>query len=144
MRFFGLLFVVLFGCPAFAVNMQIKACQQTSSQFYVVGFQNTQDYADDQVGFCKYGNAIIGSEAMMNIVYGHTTSMAIDAFNQTKHIPATDCGTATELSGYDLDDQHSVTVCKFSDYSYIEKTTLVKGYFAFENTKLVEALKIRF
>lgn len=144
MKLFLLLVVALFGHVAFATNMQIRACQLTASQFYIVGFQNTEDYADDQVGFCRYGSALIGSEAMMDKVFNHKISLAVKAFSLTQQTPTTDCGPATEISGYDLDDQHTITVCKYSDYSYIEKTTLINGYLAPENAKLVKALHLQF
>jgi hypothetical protein len=128
------LFIFAVSIPSFASNPLIHACNLTGGAFHVLQID------DDQVGFCKYGPALIDSLSVLEITSDQRTSTAAKLALSA----GSDCADSGDfVSAQDLEGV-PFSICRFSDGSSLEIKTLQSGADSSSNAKLVHALKMRF
>ncbi len=133
MKWISLLTLVI-SVQSFASNPLIHACNQTGGQFHAL------QIGDDQVGFCKYGSALIDSLSVLDITSGQRTSTAAAlALSE-----GSDCADSGEFLAVQDLEGIAFSICRFDDGSAIEVNTLQSGANSSGNAKLVHALKMRF
>jgi len=112
-----------------ALNPQIQVCNQLNGQYFVANSEN------DQLGFCRFGQAFIGTLDLLN----SNKSKALQNYvNGT--MSCSENGTAETLMTPEGD---SVEVCHFQGNSFIGLKTLENGKSDETNQQLNTALKIK-
>lgn len=133
------LFILSFS--SYAANPQIRVCNSTASQFWVV------DAASgwfSSVGFCKFDNsAMIGSISMMKYLFHNELTDAAKAYISTKQGLVSSCYDAGATKLITVDSNHTKRdVCFFQDdHSFIEKETLLNGWNSVSNRNLSNIIK---
>lgn len=128
-------FVFVFSIQALAQNPLIHYCNLTSGTFHAIEIDG------DQVGYCRYGSAMIDALSILETTTGQRQSQASSQ--------ALGSGASCEdvggqvLNGTDLEG-HSFSICRFDDASSLQTSTLAGGSGAAENAGLVQALQTRF
>ncbi len=114
-----------------ANNVQRRACLTNNSIWWILDITEPKK---DRVGFCKWGEAMVGSNSMVKYYYHSTDTMAVNAFYQSQNTKFDSCfsALAEEVVGDDSNDVN-YNLCVFPDYSFIRKSTLLKGWYASEN-----------
>lgn len=120
---------------ALAQNPLIRVCNTTGGQFHEIYF------SDDQVGFCQYELAMIDSETMLQSASFGVPSLAVEALFSSSDTCALADGDLKQ--GVDATNAQFY-FCEFRDGSMIELSTLKAGSDSPSNSKLVDALSIRF
>lgn len=117
-----------------ANNVQRRACLTNNSIWWNL---DITEPTEDNVGFCKWGEAMVGSISMVHYYYNQTHAMAMSAFYQTKNQIYTSCEAASAQETLGTDSNAATyKLCVFPDYSFIRKSTLRKGWYAAENVDL--------
>ena len=135
-------FLVLLSTSAFANNPQIRVCNITTGYFWSLDISAP---IDNNIGFCKYGEALIGSITQMKFFFDHEETEAMNAFQSTKIQDLVSCemAGAVEMTSDRDDNGVEYRLCFFkSDFSFISKKTLIEGWDSPFNSKLVKALSI--
>lgn len=128
------LFVIVFASSmAFAVqkNPLIRTCNILQGEFVVANSSN------DQIGFCRFGKAMVGALDLMLFNNKETITQSINNYmkNQTSCEPQGTIETMIIAGGGD-----SLQICTYPDGSLIELGTLIKGSNSADNSKLNTAL----
>lgn len=135
--FFSLIFIGLTPLHA-QQNPQIRHCHALNGEFFVA------DSDADQFGFCKFGQAIIGTVDLLRYLDDGSEDgtdnradvLSIQAF--TNNVQA--CEPYGQLLQIKKPQGASLSVCQFTDGSLIEINTLLLGRHSEKNCKLSEAL----
>lgn len=119
-------------------NPQMRTCRINLGQFWTLNIETPKN---DSIGFCRYGTEMIDSVSFMNYAFYNSASNSMDAFFDTEDMAHDSCSDV----GADLisakDSYNSETeLCVFSDYSFIKKSTLIKGWNHPDNQNLTSAL----
>lgn len=112
-------------------NPQIRICRQAG------GYFNAHYIANDNVGFCSFGSALIGANDLVLVQQGLRTA-AVSTFLNNLGESIASC---TEVGASDnVSPTISEIVCRFSDDSWISLETLSAGLHSPSNSQLVHAL----
>lgn len=137
MKSLNLLSACVLSCLPFTtqaqVNPQIRVCNYTEGQFLVANSEQ------DQFGFCKYGESIIGTIDLLNYQEKRFPIQAL----QTYFDGIRSCEPYGQTVLLDIPFDRSsakLSVCAFADGSKIGSETLKAGHNAPENKKLNDAL----
>ena len=125
------IFVLIFisALAAYATNNpQIRACNVTGGQFFSV-FTEEQD----QLGLCRYGEALIGSIDILN--KDETVTLSIENYRAGIR----DCETFN-LTLLKTFNGEYILACRYNDGSVIDIETLKTGYTNERNDLLNKAL----
>jgi hypothetical protein len=119
-------------------NPQMRTCRMNLGQFWTL---NIEVPKMDNIGFCRYGIEMIDSISFMNYAFNNSVSKSLDAFLDTEDMAHDSCSDAgadliTGKDSYNSDTE----LCVFSDYSFIKKSTLIKGWNHPHNIDLTSAL----
>lgn len=128
--FFAL--VTLFASLTFAIqkNPQIRNCVIAGGEFIVA---NTHK---DQIGLCRFDKALIGA---LDFMYFNTKeSIPLSVNSYMKDLKS--CESNGEIETIIILGGESLQTCAYSDGSYIELGTLIKGQGSADNQKLNEVL----
>ncbi len=118
-----------------SLNPQIRACRITNAIF------TTLDTNNDNVGFCNYQTAVIGSISILRMLDGDVSS-AVQAYIDTQESSYSNCEAAgAQTLSSKQNNRASYTLCRFNDGSYIELETLKSGYFANSNNRLTKVIE---
>jgi len=135
-------FLVLISVSAFATNPQIRVCNITTGYFWSLDISGP---IDNNIGFCKYNESLIGSITQMKYFFDHEETKAMNAFQSTKiqNIDSCEMAGAIEIISDRDDNGIEYSLCFFrSDFSFISKKSLTEGWASPFNEKLVKALSI--
>ncbi len=126
--------VIIFSLNAFSIqkNPQIRLCNNLEGQFLVA---NT---ANDQVGLCQLGSAIIGAKDLVLFKDESTMAQSIQAYADD----ARSCAPYGQLQTIQVLEGAVLEVCSFEDGSVILNTTLEAGKASAFNQKLNQALEL--
>ena len=128
-----LIFVTLISSSGFATqkNPQIRTCNSSGGEFVSVAT------ATDQVGFCQFDKALIGSLDLMLFNNKEAIVQSVDMYmkNQTSCDNSARVQTVTVVGA-----SETFKVCAYADGSFIELNTLTKGPNSSENQKLNQVL----
>lgn len=124
-----LIFIVFTSSLAFAVqkNPLIRTCNNLEGEFVAANSHN------DQIGFCRFGKAVVGALDLMLFNNKETITQSISTYmkNQTACEPQGKIETMIVVGTGD-----SLQICVYPDGSFIELGTLIKGSGSADNTKL--------
>ncbi len=118
---------MMFASSAFAANNNplMRACRIEAGQFWILKTE-----ANAELVMCYFNNAGIGAFSLFQFKSNQGVSKAIQAYKTRKSSAARGgvCGSfgATLVQGSDTEGQ-TFNVCRFSDESLIEETTLWLG-----------------
>lgn len=112
-----------------AQNPQIQICNQLNGQYFVANSEN------DQLGFCRFGQAFIGT---LDLLDTHKSKALENYINSSTS--CSENGTEETLTTPEGD---SVDVCHFKGNSFIGLQTLENGKSDESNQQLNSALKIK-
>ena len=132
-RFFNLILVLSslsLSQFTFANNPQIQVCENKSGSFFVARSQN------DEIGFCRFGQAFIGALDILHLTQQHQITQAVQDYKSGKTSCQGDEATLTTPEG------DEIQVCQFTDYSFISLDTLKAGLDNSINKKLNKALRL--
>lgn len=134
MKKYFFLSLIAFSCSiAFSAqkNPQIRTCNILGGEFVVAASHN------DQIGFCQFGNALVGALDLTLFNNNEAISQSISSYikSQTSCEPTGRIETLILVGG-----SKSLQTCVYSDGSRIELGTLIKGSSSADNDKLNEAL----
>lgn len=127
MRVLLLALSMMFASSAFAANNNpwMRACRIEAGQFWVLKTESNSELV-----MCFFNNAAIGAEALFLFKSNQGVSKSIQAYKNRKSSGARGgvCGSfgATLVQGSDAEGQE-FNICRFSDGSVIEETTLWLG-----------------
>lgn len=126
--------VILFTTSmAFAVqkNPLIRTCHILEGEFVVATTHN------DQVGFCRFGKAIVGALDLMLFNNKETITQSINSYMKDQN----SCDQQGKIETVIVaGGGTSLQICTFPDGSMIELGTLIKGTNSTDNSKLNTAL----
>ena len=118
--------IIFAGVSSFAANNNpwMRACRIEAGQFWVL------KAGSEEYSMCFFGESAVGAEALFQFKSKSATPEAVVAYKNRNASSARGgiCGSfdAEVLQGKDTDGQ-TFNVCKFSDGSLIEETTLWLG-----------------
>ena len=110
-------------------NPQMRACRVTGGQFTTV----LTDM--DQLGMCRYGQALVGSIDILNKDDSELAPLSIENYRDG----ILDC-EAFNLTSVRTSDGKLIQVCRYNDGSIIDLVTLSRGRYDFRNQLLNKAL----
>jgi hypothetical protein len=128
------------GTSAWAANNNpwMRACRIDQGQFWVLNVGNHNDLA-----LCFFGNSGVGAEALFLFKTNAGVPLAIQAYKNRNSSPTGGgvCGSfgADLVQGKDSEGQ-TFNICRFSDQSLIEETTLWMGPGSVDSADLDKAL----
>lgn len=130
--------IVLMNTAFASRNPQQRTCRTNGAIFW--SYQITEPSYDD-VGFCKYGSAILGSISLMKFFHEGISTKAVAAFYKTQRTRIQSCDQvgAQQINSIDSNDDEKL-LCLFNDYSFIGKETLTNGWTHISNDALTNAL----
>lgn len=118
-------------------NPLIRVCRLEEGHFWVLQAGN------NDIPLCFFGKAALGAEALLLFKTTEGSTEALKAYNDRNSSAPRGgvCGSfdADVVEGLDSDGQ-TFNVCRFSDSSYIEETTLWLGPGHSSNAALDKAL----
>ena len=112
-----------------ALNPQIQICNQLNGQYFVANSEN------DQLGFCRFGQAFIGTLDLLDL---HKSKAFENYINET-----TSCSTNGTEETLTTPEGDSIEVCHFKSNSFIGLKTLENGKSNESNQQLNTALRIK-
>ncbi|MGZ3725000.1 MAG: hypothetical protein ACXWQQ_04340 [Pseudobdellovibrio sp.] len=131
MKLMSVVFIILSASlTSFAVgNPQIRACVASGGEFMTV---NTDD---DQLGMCRYSQALIGAIDILNKDEPSSTPLSIENYRDgVVDCDAFNVMTVKTFSGA------VIQVCRFDDGSMMDIQTLSRGRYDYRNRLLNQAL----
>ncbi len=133
MKNFLFILATTFSLVSFAAqkNPQIRTCHTLGGEFVAAQIPH------DEVGLCKFDQALIGANDLVLFENKESISQSISNYlkSNTSCEPNGQITTAVVLGGLS-----SIQFCSYADGSMIDLSTLIKGQNSADNQKLNEAL----
>jgi hypothetical protein len=131
-RFGAFLVVTVLSTLSFASNNPLmRVCRVSGGEFIGISIEQ------DEIPFCRYGQAMMGSEALLR-AQDAELSLAYQSYALQAAVGAPTC----ELAGAIGHEANGQTLCEFRDGTWIELKTLSRGRRAPENESLENALNV--
>ena len=139
MKILLILTTFLIATSSFAQNPQIRTCRIKNAVFWSLKINEPQN---DNIGFCRYGGAMMGSLSFMKYFYENKNSQAMDALYKTQNMNISTCSSvgASQIVGIESPSAKAWDLCVFGDYSFVGLRTLQEGWFSEFNADLVQNL----
>lgn len=120
-------------------NPQIRICRNHGALFWSIALE---ELSGKDVGTCLFGSegAMIGSQSLIDYIHYDKSSLAIQSYFDSRLKSYSNCPENSVTSLAVDSERQQRDICLFSDNSIIERETLVRGFFAPENTKLSRVL----
>lgn len=136
-----ILFLLFFTFSAWGQNNpQIKICLQNSGVFWSL---DTLGNRVDNIGFCRYDKALIGSLTMLQYIQHKKMSSALAALRNTLGSHFNSCADAGAKELLASDSKGELwELCMFDDYSFTDKLSITEGLASNHGAKLKSALKL--
>lgn len=119
-------------------NPQMRTCRIHQGQFWTYDIHSP---SSDNIGFCRFKSAMIDSVSFMHYAFTNVSSESMTAYLDSLYEKYDSCKDA---GGKLIDGKDSggeiISICFFQDYSFIERDTLVRGWYSEENRELNSAL----
>lgn len=119
-------------------NPQIRVCNLNGGRFWSLDITKP---ADDNIGFCRYNNSLIGSLSLIQHFHFSRDTFAMKAYKESARIGYSSCfdAGATTIIGTDSEGG-SWDICQFKDYSFVLERTLTEGFYSPFNQSLSGSL----
>lgn len=120
--------------PSFAANPQILICRTHGADFWSFKLQGDNS---DEIGFCRYGEAYVGSQDLMSYFNDNIKTFALENYFSTRTNKIENCDEVDGKSLISMDSTGLImNICVFPDGSYIGEETLLRGWHSDSNSLL--------
>lgn len=136
MKFLGLS-ILFVSSICLAHNPMEHACHFSGGDFHAIAT------ADDQIGFCQYGNAYIDSLSVLEAVANSTETIAVKVVKSSSNVVTCEQVGGQAIKGQDLEG-FNFDLCQFKDGSLLERRTLQAGANSEFNAGLLFGLSARY